>query len=67
MMQVVINGKLEDVPAGTTLLELMEARQLDPARVVAELNREIIPGERFPDTALQNGDRLELLQFVGGG
>ena len=66
-MQVVINGKPEDVPAGITLLELMEARQLEPARVVAELNREIVPGERFANTILNDGDSLELLQFVGGG
>ena len=66
-MQVTINGKPEDVPAGITLLKLMEARQLDPDRVVAELNREIVPGERFVDTALNDGDSLELLQFGGGG
>ncbi len=66
-MQVIINGKPENVPTGVALLELMEARQLDPSRVVAELNREIVPGEEFPKTRLQEGDRLELLQFVGGG
>ena len=66
-MQVTINGKPEDVPARISLLKLMEARQLDPARVVAELNQEIVPGERFADTILNDGDSLELLQFVGGG
>lgn len=66
-MLVIINGKPDEIPKGVTLLELMEARKLDPKRVVAELNREIVPGEKFPKTMLQEGDRLELLQFVGGG
>ncbi|WP_306460414.1 sulfur carrier protein ThiS [Desulfonatronum sp. SC1] len=67
MMQVIINGKPEEVSTGVTLLELIETRILDPSRVVAELNREIVPGDRFANTVLSEGDRLELLQFVGGG
>ena len=66
-MQLIINGKQEKISTGATLLQLIEAKQLDPSRVVAELNREIVPGEEFPTTELQEGDRLELLQFVGGG
>ncbi|PTN39113.1 thiamine biosynthesis protein ThiS [Desulfonatronum sp. SC1] len=66
-MQVIINGKPEEVSTGVTLLELIETRILDPSRVVAELNREIVPGDRFANTVLSEGDRLELLQFVGGG
>ncbi|WP_045218134.1 sulfur carrier protein ThiS [Desulfonatronum thioautotrophicum] len=66
-MRVIINGKPEEVAMGVTLLELIETRQLHPSRVVAELNREIVPGDRFANTILSEGDRLELLQFVGGG
>jgi thiamine biosynthesis protein ThiS len=66
-MQVIINGQAEQVPAGTTIQKLIAAKKLDPGRVVAELNREIVPGERFHETVLHEGDRLELLQFVGGG
>ncbi len=66
-MQVIINGAPEEVSTEVTLLELIETRKLDTTRVVAELNREIVPGERFANTVLDDGDRLELLQFVGGG
>jgi len=66
-MQVIINGKPEEVSSGVTLLGLVETRNLDPTRVVAELNREIVPGEHFAITVLNEGDSLELLQFVGGG
>ncbi|WP_051822497.1 sulfur carrier protein ThiS [Desulfonatronum thiodismutans] len=67
MMQVIINGKPEEISTGVTLLEVIETRKLDPTRVVAELNREVVPGERFANTVMNEGDSLELLQFVGGG
>ena len=66
-MHIVINGKNEQLTSPLTLHELISEKGLDPAAVVAELNREIIPGEVFPETLLRDGDRLELLQFVGGG
>ncbi len=66
-MQVIVNGMSESLQEGDTLHDLIASRGLDPSRVVAELNREIVPGEEFPKTRLQEGDRLELLQFVGGG
>ena len=66
-MQVIVNGTSEPLQEGITLHDLIATRGLDPSRVVAELNREIVPGEEFPKTRLQEGDRLELLQFVGGG
>ncbi|GAB6060435.1 sulfur carrier protein ThiS [Desulfonatronum parangueonense] len=66
-MHIHINGKNEHLTAPLTLQELITSKGLDPAAVVAELNREIIPGERFAETTLQDGDHLELLRFVGGG
>ncbi|TVQ98443.1 MAG: sulfur carrier protein ThiS [Desulfovibrionales bacterium] len=66
-MQVIVNGMSESQHEDITLHDLISTRGLDPSRVVAELNREIVPGEEFPKTRLQEGDRLELLQFVGGG
>ncbi len=66
-MHVIINGKPEDISLGTTIQKLIEAKKLDPSRVVAELNRKIVPGDQFQETKLQEDDRLELLQFVGGG
>ncbi len=66
-MQIEINGKAEQLMDGVTLHELITAKGLDPASVVAELNRDIVAGDRFPATKLRDGDHLELLQFVGGG
>lgn len=66
-MQMIVNGMSESLQEGITLHDLITSRGLDPSRVVAELNLAIVPGEEFPKTKLLEGDRLELLQFVGGG
>jgi thiamine biosynthesis protein ThiS len=40
---------------------------MKPDRVAVELNREIVPRNLWPQTPLKNGDRLEIVHFVGGG
>jgi thiamine biosynthesis protein ThiS len=40
---------------------------MKPDRVAVELNRDIVPRERWPETQLKDGDRLEVVHFVGGG
>jgi sulfur carrier protein len=40
---------------------------MKPDRVAAELNREIVPRSDWPHTQLSDGDRLEIVHFVGGG
>lgn len=65
-MNIFINGKEKnDAPAN--LAELLDQLGLDPARVVVEYNRNILPRDHFVTTALTDGDELEIVQFVGGG
>ncbi len=62
-----INGEeksFEDVP---TLAALVERLGMKPDRLAVELNREIIPRGSWPSTPLHEGDRLEIVHFVGGG
>jgi len=66
-MIVVVNGIETEVAEGATLLDLLAARDIAPEGVVAELNREILPGVDFGTIRLNDGDHLELLRFVGGG
>lgn len=66
-MRIIINGQDTEVRDGHTVLSLLQDRGLDPDRVVVERNREIVPGAAFGDTVLAEGDRLEVLAFVGGG
>ena len=66
-IQIHLNGKDREVPAGLSVTGLLESFDLNPALVVVELNREILERSRFPDTPVQAGDRVELVHFVGGG
>ena len=65
-MQLMINGQSESGNF-STVLNLLQERELAPERVVVELNGEILPGADYGARKLANGDRLELVSFVGGG
>ena len=56
---------LDDFPH--TVAELVASLALDPAMVVAEVNGDIIRREQFASHALNDGDAIELVRFVGGG
>jgi thiazole synthase len=64
---VTINGEQRRVPHGTTLAQLIAEVGLDPVRVAVERNLEIVPRSSHATMALAEGDRIELVQFVGGG
>ena len=64
---VMVNGELRRVPAPATLLDLLGHLGLDPRTVVVEHNREIVRRPRLGETALAEGDAVELVHFVGGG
>lgn len=65
-MKLTINGEAQD-SAATTLAGLVEALGMKPDRVAVELNREIVPRGQWAETKLNDGDRLEIVHFVGGG
>jgi thiamine biosynthesis protein ThiS len=65
-MNLIINGEKRSVSA-ETLTSLVEQLGMKPDRVAMELNREIVPRERWPQTVLKDGDELEIVHFVGGG
>ncbi len=62
-----VNGAPRHVPAGVTLASLVESLALAPGRVAVERNREIVPMSQWAEVALAEGDRLEIVHFVGGG
>ena len=64
---VTLNGKPRKVEDGVSLLELLEALDVAPSRVVIEHNREIRRKDDFAETVVHDGDELELVYFVGGG
>ena len=66
-MQVFVNGDAFEVEDGASVLDLVKKLTDDPRGVAIELNREIVPKSKHGETALSEGDRLEVVQFVGGG
>ena len=66
-MLIVVNGDSRDVPDGLTVTALLEHLHLRANRVAIELNGDILPKDRWPDTYLHAADRFEIVQLVGGG
>ncbi len=65
-MNLTINGETKNV-SSETLAALVDSLGMKPDRVAVELNRDIVPRDRWAETALNDGDRLEIVHFVGGG
>jgi len=66
-VELMINGKRQDVQQGATIAALLEELRIDPLRVAVQLNLKIIKRERYAQTALHAGDRLEIITFMAGG
>ncbi|MEO1102021.1 MAG: sulfur carrier protein ThiS [Pseudomonadota bacterium] len=66
-MKIVLNGEEMSIEDGLTLKELVERLADDPRGVAIERNLEIVPRGEHGSILLEAGDRLELVQFVGGG
>ena len=66
-MQIQVNGEPRDVAAGTTVRALLESLGLGETLVAVERNQEIVPRAMHKETEIGDGDRLEIVHFVGGG
>jgi len=69
-MTLHINGEARTFAAAAaqfTLAALIESLGMKSDRVAVELNRDIVPRDRWAETQLHEGDRLEIVHFVGGG
>jgi thiamine biosynthesis protein ThiS len=62
-----INGETRTMPAVSNVRELLEQLGIPQTRVAVELNRKIIRRVEWEDTPISNLDRVEIVQFVGGG
>ncbi len=65
-MKIIMNGKEIEVQS-QTLRNLVDELGLAPDSLIVEKNRQLVKRESWAETTLQQGDRLELLNFVGGG
>ena len=66
-MRVQINGDSREFDAELPLDELVKKLSLPAERLAIELNQEVIARKKWPATEIKDGDRLEIVHFVGGG
>ena len=66
-IHVHVNGETKQLPPGTSVRALLDHLGLNPGRVAIEYNLEILPKTKWDATQVAPGDRLEIVQFVGGG
>ena len=64
---IMLNGEPRTLAAGATIATLVESLDLPPGRVAVEHNLEIAPRSGWGEQPLADGDRLEIVHFVGGG
>ena len=65
-MTIKVNGEAREISDGETLRTLIVRHNLTPEKVAVELNKRLVRTEKY-DTALKEGDEVEIVTFVGGG
>lgn len=66
-IRIQVNGEAKDWRSGATVAELLRDLEIATERVAVELNLEILDRAMFGQRSLKDGDRVEILSFIGGG
>ena len=66
-MLITLNGEPYELDAPLSVADLLTKLSIDPRRVAIEYNLEILRRQLFADTLVHEGDRIEIVNFVGGG
>ncbi len=66
-MRLEINGKSETIDNVATVGDLLRHFDVAPVRVAVEVNQELVTRSEFDQATLSDGDRIEIVTFVGGG
>ncbi len=67
MITIQLNGEAYQLQDTATVASLIESLTLDQDKIAVECNRDIVPRSQFDVQALAEGDRVEIITFVGGG
>ncbi len=65
--EIRVNGEARRVASGASVSEMLATLGLDPAKVAVERNREIVARSQLGEVHVEDGDRFEIVHFVGGG
>ena len=66
-MTAIVNGEERAIGDGKTIADLLAELKLGGRRIAVELNLDIIPAAEYGSRRVREGDRIEIVQFVGGG
>jgi sulfur carrier protein len=66
-MRLTVNGEEKSIPDLVHVADLVRSLGLDPRKVAVERNLEIVPRSTYAATLLTDGDRIEIVHFIGGG
>ncbi len=66
-LTIIVNGEETEIAEGLAVADLITSLDLKPERLAVEVNRKIIRRARWDSTSLSEGDKVEIVHFVGGG
>src|ERR1700744_4384845 len=66
-VNVTLNGQNKNTNGGLTVRSMLASLGLDPAKIAVERNLEIVPRSTYDQVAVADGDRFEIVHFIGGG
>lgn len=66
-MKITLNGEPYELTSDATMQSLVESLQLDVRKIAIEQNQHIIQQGTYATTALNDGDTIEIINFIGGG
>ena len=66
-MNIFLNGEKKDIPDGLNVSSLLQHLEIKHERVAVEINEEIVRKATYADVVVKDGDRVEVVQFMGGG
>src|SRR5262250_827590 len=66
-LRLTVNGEQRTAEPGTTVAGLLRAMGVDPTRVAVERNRDVVPRATWAQADLADGDKIEVVAFIGGG
>tara|TARA_B100002052_G_C15688210_1_gene509414 strand:- start:55 stop:261 length:207 start_codon:yes stop_codon:yes gene_type:complete len=66
-MEITLNGEKFTLETGSNIVNLIDKLDLDVDKLAIERNLEIVPKSKFAMTILEEGDKLEVVHFIGGG
>ena len=67
MIAIVLNGEPKEIAAGQSILDLVQSLNLPVERLAVEHNLKIVKRDHWNRQPLEDGDKVEIVQFVGGG